>query len=68
MDADDAIRWAQITSHMEIQRMNKWKQDYIDLHPEPVEQEPSTLAIYLGAAVCFVAGCALLVVLMGWTP
>lgn len=28
---------------------------YVDLHPEPVEREPSTLAIFAGAALALVA-------------
>jgi len=28
---------------------------YVDLHPEPVEREPSTLAVLAGAALALVA-------------
>lgn len=28
---------------------------YVDLHPEPVEREPSALAIFAGAALALVA-------------
>ena len=28
---------------------------YVDLHPEPVEREPSTLAIFAGALLALVA-------------
>jgi hypothetical protein len=31
--------------------MNRHQLTYIDLHPAPVEREPSTLAIWAGAAV-----------------
>jgi hypothetical protein len=31
--------------------MNKHQLTYIDMHPQPVEREPSTLAIWAGAAV-----------------
>ena len=30
--------------------MNRHQLTYIDLHPQPFEREPSTLAIWLGAA------------------
>lgn len=34
--------------------MNRHQLTYIDLHPEPVNtSEPSTLAVWLGAAVVF---------------
>jgi hypothetical protein len=35
--------------------MNRHQLTYIDLHPEPIEREPSTLAIWLGAAVALLA-------------
>jgi hypothetical protein len=31
--------------------MNRHQLTYIDMHPQPVTREPSTLAIWLGAAV-----------------
>ena len=68
IEADQAIQWAQFTSKLEIQRMNKHSLDYIDMHPEPLEQdEPWGLMFWLGVAGVFVAGCALLVILMGWS-
>jgi hypothetical protein len=80
MEADQAIAWARITSHMEIQRMSKHSKPYAEIDyarqadiramefaPEPLEQdEPSNLMFWLYVACTFVAGCALLVVLMGW--
>lgn len=35
--------------------MSKHSLHYLDLHPEPVEREPSTLAIFAGAALALVA-------------
>lgn len=35
--------------------MNRHSLHYIDLHPEPVEREPSALAILAGAALALVA-------------
>ena len=35
--------------------MNRHALTYIDLHPEPIESEPLTLAIVAGAAVALVA-------------
>lgn len=35
--------------------MNRHALRYVDLHPEPVDREPSTLAILAGAAVALVA-------------
>jgi hypothetical protein len=35
--------------------MNRHQLTYIDLHPEPVEREPSGFAIWAGAAVALVA-------------
>jgi hypothetical protein len=35
--------------------MNRHQLTYIDLYPEPIEREPSTLAIWAGAAVALVA-------------
>jgi hypothetical protein len=35
--------------------MNRHQLTYIDLYPEPIEREPSPLAIWLGAAVALVA-------------
>lgn len=35
--------------------MNRHQLTYINLHPEPVEREPSTLATVAGAAVALVA-------------
>ena len=35
--------------------MNRHQLTYIDLHPEPIEREPSPLAIFCGAAVALVA-------------
>jgi len=35
--------------------MNRHQLTYIDLHPEPIEREPSTLAIVAGAAAALVA-------------
>jgi hypothetical protein len=35
--------------------VNKHQLTYIDLHPQPVEREPSTLAIVVGAAFALVA-------------
>lgn len=66
IEADQAIEWARITSHMEIQRMKRHSLNYIDLHPEPVEQEPAEWVIWLMAAVALVSACALLVILLGW--
>jgi hypothetical protein len=31
--------------------MNRHQLTYIDLHPQPVDREPSALAIWVGAAV-----------------
>jgi hypothetical protein len=63
--ADRAIAWAQITSHMEVSRMNKHSLTYVDLHPEPVQQEdePSDWLIWLGAAVVLVGACATVAIL-----
>ena len=69
LEADNAIAWARITSQLEIQRMNKHTLDYIDLHPDPIDtEEPSDMMFWLGVAGVFVAGCALLVIAMGWAP
>jgi hypothetical protein len=35
--------------------MNRHALNYIDLHPAPIEREPSTLAIVAGAAFALVA-------------
>jgi hypothetical protein len=35
--------------------MNKHQLTYIDLHPQPVDREPSTLAIWAGAALALIA-------------
>lgn len=35
--------------------MNRHALRYVDLYPEPVEREPSTLAILAGAALALVA-------------
>lgn len=35
--------------------MNRHQLTYIDLHPQPVEREPSTLAVWLGAAFTLAA-------------
>jgi hypothetical protein len=35
--------------------MNRHQLTYIDLHPEPIEREPSTLAIVALAAVALLA-------------
>jgi hypothetical protein len=35
--------------------MNRHQLTYIDLHPESIEREPSTLAIWAGAAVALLA-------------
>jgi hypothetical protein len=35
--------------------MNRHQLTYIDLHPQPLEREPSTLAIVAGAALALVA-------------
>ena len=35
--------------------MNRHALTYIDLHPEPIEREPSPLAIVAGAAFALVA-------------
>jgi hypothetical protein len=35
--------------------MNRHQLTYIDLYPEPIEREPSTLAIVVGAAVALLA-------------
>jgi hypothetical protein len=35
--------------------MNRHALTYIDLHPEPIEREPSTLAIWAGAAFALLA-------------
>ena len=62
--ADRAIAWAQITSHMEVSRMNKHSLTYVDLHPEPVQQDdPSEWLIWLGAAVVLVCSCAAVAIL-----
>jgi len=67
--ADDAITWARFTSQQEIRHMNKHSLDYIDLHPEPVQQEePSEVWIWLMAAMALVGACALVVIALGWTP
>lgn len=62
MQADEAIAWARITSAIEIHNMNKHSLDYIDLHPEPVQQdpEPSNWLVWLAAAVALVGLCAAL--------
>jgi hypothetical protein len=43
--------------------MNKHQLTYIDLHPQPVEREPSTLVIVAGAAFALVALWCITVVL-----
>lgn len=35
--------------------MNRHQLTYIDLHPEPIEREPSPLAIWAGAAFALLA-------------
>jgi hypothetical protein len=35
--------------------MNKHQLTYIDLHPQPVDREPSALAIWAGAALALIA-------------
>lgn len=35
--------------------MNRHSMHYIDLYPEPVEREPSTLSIWIGAAFAMAA-------------
>lgn len=35
--------------------MNKHQLTYIDLHPQPVEREPSIFAVWLGAAFTLAA-------------
>lgn len=35
--------------------MNRHQLTYIDLYPQPVEREPSTLAVWLGAAFTLAA-------------
>jgi hypothetical protein len=35
--------------------MNKHQLTYIDLHPAPVDREPSALAIWAGAALALIA-------------
>lgn len=35
--------------------MSKHSLHYLDLYPEPVEREPSTLAIFAGAALALAA-------------
>jgi hypothetical protein len=35
--------------------MNRHQLTYIDLHPQPIEREPSTLTIWAGAALALVA-------------
>lgn len=35
--------------------MNRHSLTYIDLHPEPLEREPSPLAIWAGAALALIA-------------
>lgn len=39
--------------------MNRHQLTYIDLHPEPIEREPSGFAIVCGAAFALVALCCL---------
>jgi hypothetical protein len=44
--------------------MNKHQLTYIDMYPQPVKQrEPSTLAVWLGAA-CVVGGLYLLTIVL----
>ena len=64
--ADQVIAWAQITSHMEVSRMNKHSLTYVDLHPEPVQQEeePSGWLLWFGAAVVLVGACATVAILL----
>jgi hypothetical protein len=35
--------------------MNRHQLTYIDLHPEPIQREPSSVAIWAGAAFVLVA-------------
>ncbi len=35
--------------------MSRHNLNYVDLHPAPVEREPSTLAIWAGAALALIA-------------
>jgi hypothetical protein len=42
------------TSHKGM-NMNRHQLTYIDLHPEPIEREPSGFAIFCGAAFALVA-------------
>jgi hypothetical protein len=35
--------------------MNRHQLTYIDLHPQPVDREPSALAIWAGAALALIA-------------
>jgi len=66
--AIQAIQWAQFTSKLEIQRMNKHSQTYVDLRPDPIDtEEPSDLMFWLYVACTVVVGAALLVILMGWS-
>jgi hypothetical protein len=79
MEADNAIAWARITSHMEIQRMNKHSKPYAEIDyarqadiramefsPEPLEQEPSRFMFWLGVVGAFVTIAALVVIALGW--
>ena len=43
--------------------MNRHQLTYIDLHPEPVKPEPSTFAIWCGAAL-LIAGVYLVAVVL----
>jgi hypothetical protein len=43
--------------------MNRHSLHYIDLHPQPVDREPSALAIWAGAALALIVVYLLTVVL-----
>jgi len=45
---------------------NKHRLHYIDMRPKPLEREPSTLAIWLGAAVTVAALYLLTIVLFSF--
>jgi hypothetical protein len=46
--------------------MSKHRLHYIDMRPKPLEREPSTVAIWLGATLTVTALCLLTIVLFSF--